>query len=110
MKVIKYYCDRCGKEINENEYEIGETNVAVDSKRRKIYHFCLNCSGEYMNSIAKVAEEFLNDKESMQTNIRNWAERVRKENFKIQDIPAITPVRLGVIEYLKENEGSYSKL
>lgn len=53
MKTIKYYCDHCGKEYDENSIGnklkiVGITYVGCGTQE---YHFCKKCYNEFDNFI-----------------------------------------------------------
>lgn len=66
--MIKYFCDRCGKEIVGNVNKITDTMEAIDSHRQKIIatwksieHICDECQQEELTCGFKVGDEVITD-------------------------------------------------
>lgn len=56
-KMIKFYCDRCGKESKKlHEIKIPTQKRKYNNFDTKIYQVCADCENEYDNIIGKLVD------------------------------------------------------
>lgn len=65
--MIKYFCDRCGKEITGNVNTVAEETEAIDidanvvAKWKEMFHYCDECQYEDLTCGFKVGDQVITD-------------------------------------------------
>ena len=55
--MVKFYCDRCGRESEElNQIKIPTQKTAYNTFNTKPYQVCVDCENQYNNIIDKLTD------------------------------------------------------